>query len=695
MHYGDSRQRIRANISSALNMLRTAAVLVVLAAFPASWSLAEPSAPPDEWRTSGGSNSWDRYSPLDQINRENVANLHAVWHRDALDQTLKDQFPDLTPSNYFRGTPIVVNGVLYAPDGVGLVEAFDAATGQTKWVQHPVKATLKEAAGQSTRGVAYWRKVEDERIISIRGEYLYALDAKAGAPIPEFGESGRVWLDRHAKDHAKYFGFPGPLVVGDVIVVSGNGGGKAGYGYGDVGIEKESGPDNIRGYDVRDGKLLWTFHVMPTKDDPAYKTWGKGSAEYVGNMGAWAPMSADEQLGYVYVPLTAPTTSYYGGHRPGKNLYSDCLVALDARSGKLVWFHQLVHHDLWDYDLSVAPVLGDITVNGKRIHAVFASNKTAFLYVYDRATGRPVWPIKERAVPKSTVPGEESSPTQPFPTKPPAYDRQGFTEDDVIDFTPELHRRALEVVRHYQLGPLFTPPSLRTAGPNGKNGTLEMPGSEGGGNWNTGTFDPDTGIYYAVSWTKPFPSVLAKPTNPEATIDYVIVAIPDAVNGHARPSKAAEQMPGDFSNVSDEGMIRLELDGLPLVKPPYGRITALDLNQGTKLWMVPNGDGPRNHPLLKDLHLPPLGNFGRPAALLTKTLLFVGDGSDAVFGDGVSGPAQLRAYDKVSGQVIAHVDLPVGTTGGPMTYMVAGKQYIVVPVGGDSYGAGWIALAVQ
>src|SRR5580698_10292537 len=495
--------------ASVLRLVATAAAL--------SFILSAQSNSAGEWLTYGGDKGFSRYSPLDQINRDNVSKLGIVWGRPAVDPQIKDKFPDLSPSNYFRGTPIMVNGVLYAPDGVGLVEAFDAVTGRTKWVQQPVEPTLKEAAGESTRGVAYWHKGSEERIVSIRGQYLYAMDAKTGAPERDFGENGRLSLKRDTSDNAPYFGWPGPFIVNDVIVVGGHGGGRAAGGYGDGGFDAGAKPEDLRGYDIHSGGLLWTFHVMPRKGEPGYETWGKGSAEYMGNMAAWASMTADEQLGYVYVPLSAPTVSYYGGHRPGKNLYSDSLLALNVKTGKLVWYFQMVHHDLWDYDSATPPVLGDITVDGKRIKAVIASNKTGFLYVFDRVTGRPVWPIEERPVPQSTTPGEATWPTQPFPTKPPAFDRQGFTEEDLTDFTPELHRKALEIASQYKLGPLFTPPSLMA---DGKKGTLAMPSAWGTGNWNTGAFDPETGIYYAVSMTQPTAYGLKKATDPKATMDY-------------------------------------------------------------------------------------------------------------------------------------------------------------------------------
>lgn len=661
---------------STSRLTAVAATLILIAT-------AQTTPPKGEWSTYGGDKTWDRYSPLDQINAANVKDLTMVWNRPAVDPLIKNKFPDVGPSNYFRGTPIMIDGVLYAPDGLGLVEAFDASTGETKWVQQPVEPTLREAAGQSTRGVAYWRRGSEERLISIRGQYLYAMDAKTGAPERDFGENGRISLKRETPDDAPYFGFAGPFVVNDVIVVGGNGGGKANGGYGDGGFDPKARPEDIRGYDLHTGTLLWTFHVLPRKGESGYDTWGKGSAEYVGNMDAWASLTADEALGYVYIPLTAPTASYYGGHRPGKNLYSDALVCLDAKTGKLVWYYQLIHHDIWEYDAATPPVLGDITVDGKRIKAVIASNKTGFLYVFDRVTGKPVWPIEERPVPPSTIPGEEAWPTQPFPTKPPAMDRQGFSENDLIDFTPELHKKALEIASHFVMGPLFTPPTIIDDSPGGKKGTLILPSDWGAANWNTGAFDPETGMYYAVSMTLPASLGVRRNPDPNNPMLYGEGPPPERPRtpGQAQPER--EEFEG------------LSVDGLPLVKPPYGRITAYDMNQGTIAWMTPNGDGPRNHPLLKDLHLPPLGNIGRPVALLTKTLLFVADSSSAVMGGaGIRGPAKFRAYDKLNGKLIAELDLPVGATGGPMTYLENGRQLIVVPVGGKGYGAGWVAFAL-
>jgi quinoprotein glucose dehydrogenase len=623
----------------------------------------------------GGSKRLDRYSPLDQINRSTVAGLKVVWERPSVDASITSKYPDISPSPYLYGTPLVVDDMLYAPNAIGLVEAFEAQTGRTRWVQQPAGESLAEVAGSGVRTVAWWAKGSDRRIISMRGEYLHALDAATGQPIAGFGDKGRVWLDRGTPDKQKFIGFNGPIVVGDVIVVGGNGGGKAGGGYGDGGTEKDSRPENIRGYDVRTGKKVWEFDILPKAGQPGRETWGAGSADIVGNMGQWAPMSADEALGIVYVPLTAPTNPSYGGHRPGDNLYSNSLVALDARTGRKVWHYQMVHHDLWDSDNASAPALGDIRVNGRVVKAVMQPNKNGFLFVLNRVTGKPVWPIVERAVPQSTVPGEITSPTQPFPTKPPAFDRQGVTEDDLIDFTPEIRQKARELVAEYEIGPLFTPPSLISDAPGGKRGTLGMPGAWGSANWNTGAFDPETGVYYAVSMSQPGVFGVSKAKDGAPGMAYV-------------PGR------GGRSSANRSSAYGIGPEGLPLLKPPYGRITALDLNKGDKLWTVANGDGPRDHPLLKDLNLPPLGTIGRPAALVTKSLLFVGESSDVVLGAGIPGEAKFRAFDKASGQIVWETTLPAGTTSGPVSYMAGGKQYVVVAIGSAKAGAKWVAMAV-
>ncbi len=635
----------------------------------------------NEWSYFGGSKRFDRYSPLAQIDKSNAGRLQTLWTRPGLDKSIKDAFPDIMPSNYLRGTPILVDGVLYAPNAVGLVEAFDAATGATKWVQRPFAETLKEASGQSIRTVDYWKSGNDARIIAVRGEYLYALNPKDGVPIASFGDGGRISLNRRTPDEAAFFGFNGPIIVGDVIVIGGEGGGKAGGGYADGGDTKEARPEDIRGYDVRTGRELWAFHILPRPGEPGYDSWTPEAASYSGNMGAWAPLAADETLGIVYVPLSAPTNPFYGGHRPGNNLYGNSLVALDAKTGKLIWHFQMVHHDVWDMDNASPPTLADLKVDGKLIPAVIQPNKNGFLFVFDRRNGKPVWPIEERPVPQSTIPGEQLSPTQPFPTKPPAFDRQGITEDDLVDYTPELKAKAKAFVSQFHHGPLFTPPSIDESATGGKKGTLAMPGVWGAGNWNTGAFDPETGRYYAVSTSVPSIYALSKLTDPKATIAY----------GFDSSAGGIASRPPSYMTAYGPGP-----DGLPLLKGPYGRITAYDMHRGDKLWTVANGDGPRDLPGFKELNLPPQGNIGRPVALVTKSLLFLGDASDAVMGRaGIGGAATFRAYDKDTGAAIAAIPLPAGTTGGPITYMAGGRQIILVPFGGSDAGSGWMALGVK
>jgi quinoprotein glucose dehydrogenase len=625
-----------------------------------------------EWRYFGGDKAFTRYSPLDQINRDNVKNLKIVWRKPAVDPELVKTYRDLKVNTNFRATPVMINNVLYSPNGVGLVQALDPATGKTIWEQEPFGRTLEEVSASSMRGVDRWNDgsgADGDRLFLVRGEYLYALNGKTGKPYRDFGTQGRVSLHWNAPLSGLYSWTAGPIVIRDVVVVAGNT-----NGAGDSGFVKEASSEDVRGYDARHGRLLWTFHVVPKPGEFGNETWGNDSWKVAGDLGNWCCLTVDEELGYVYVALTAPTASYYGGWRPGDNLFSDSLVALDAKTGKRVWHFQMVHHDVWEYDTVGPAILGDITVDGRRIKAVIQPSKTGFLYVFDRATGTPVWPIVERPVPQSTTPGEHTSPTQPFPTKPPAFDRQGVTEDDLIDFTPQLRAQARELVKPFVLGSMFTPPSVKSDQPGGTKGTLLAPGVFGAGNWNTGAFDPETGMYYAVSHTVPTVYDLVKPLTPNATLEY-------GIDFQQRESNAVRR----HTDIAGP-------EGLPILKPPYGRITAMDLNRGEIRWTVANGNGPRDHPLLKDLHLPPLGVPTRAAPLLTKTLLFLGEGSDFSARTGLE--KKFRAFDKTTGAMLFEIELPSGTTGGPMTYLFNGKQYIVVAVGGRQESAEWVALAL-
>ena len=632
------------------------------------------------WHYFGGDNKFNRYSPLDQINANNVDQLKIVWRKDATAAWLQDDYDGLGSTKNLRSTPLLIDGVLYAQNIFGLVEAFDPATGETIWTQEPYQQTLLEAAGISSRGIAHWQRGIDQRLMTVRGSYLYALNPQTGETFPDFGreEPGRVNLAYSAENANNFALTTSPLVIGNTAVIGGflN-------GAGDGGNRKEAAPENIRGFDVRTGELRWEFNVVPRPGEFGYDTWGDGSAEWSGDIGSWGCLSADNELGIVYVPLGAPTSAYYGGHRPGDNLFANSLLALDAETGERVWHFQMIHHDLWEYDNSSPPILGDITVNDRTIKAVMQANKNGFVYVFDRTNGEPVWPIIETPVPQSIVEGEATSATQPIPTKPPAFDRQGIALDDLIDFTPALRNQALELVDKFTLGPLYTPPSPWIEG--GNQGTLTLPNTWGAGNWNTGAFDPETGMYFAVSYTKTDNLGIAPTTSDSATMTHTIA--------QGSPNATAIQ-------------------GIPLVKPPYGRVTALNMNTGELEWSVANGDGPRDHPLLKDLDLPPLGIPNRPAPLVTKSFLFVGEGSDAVIGTvpggsgAYDGPATgydeswrwgtlFRAYDKSSGNTVFEIDLLAGTTGAPMTYMHEGKQYIVVAVSSRATEPEWIALGLS
>jgi glucose dehydrogenase len=602
-----------------------------------------------------------KYSPLDQITAGNVKNLKIAWRHAAVDAKILHAFPTLHPLNNLRSTPLFVDDLLYASNALGFVEAMDPASGATVWAQQPLTTDIEAVQGASGRGVAYWTDGHDPRIFSVRGKYLFAFEPKTGKPIATFGQAGKVDLVDGLGTTRFGWTAPAPVVVRDVVVVGGQGRNET---PGEEGIP----PGDVRAYDVRSGTLRWTFHVIPREGEYGLDTWKDDSWKRTGSAKVWSMVSADEELGYVYVPLSSAANDWYGGHRPGDNLFSDTLVCLDARNGHRLWHRQLVHHDLWDYDLAAAPILADITVNGKKIRAVVQLTKTAQAFVFDRATGEPVWPIEERAVAPSSVPGEQAAPTQPFPTKPAPFDRQGLTIDDLIDFTPELRAEAIEIAKDYVLGPMYTPPTLKAKAAGAKKGTLYLPGWVGGANWTGAAFDPETAILYVPSVTAPFVGALIEGTSKETFL-------------YKRATEATLYLSGPR--------------GLPLTKPPYGRLTAIDLNRGEHVWMVPNGDGPRNHPALKGLNLPPLGQPGRAAPLLTRTLLFLGEGDPV----GLSVPPggggnAFRAYDKATGRVLWQTELPAGTTGAPMTYLYGGKQYIVVPIGGQAHSPEFVALSL-
>ena len=632
--------------------------------------VAQQGATDGQWRAFAADAGSTKYSPLEQINRDNVGDLRIAWSRPGVDQSIVDQVPNVRRRSLI-GTPLMVDGVLYSPNGVGLVEAFDPGTGETLWIQEPMDDGPEGyLAGTSTRGVAYWTDGTEGRILVQRQRYLYALDALTGQPYTDFGDGGRVDLTTGLQEGATYRWGGAPTVVRDVVVL--------GQSLTDTFLNKEAFRADVRAFDVRTGELRWIFHTISQPGEVGDETWEDGSWAYTGHAPVWSLFSADAELGYVYMPVTSSTSDMYGGHRLGDNLFSQSLVAVDAETGEYVWHYQLVHHGLWDYDPPTAPILMDLVVDGRPVRAVTQLTKQAFAFVFDRETGEPVWPIEERAVPQSQTPGERTSPTQPFPTKPPAFDRQGSTEDNLIDFTPELRAEALEIVQRYTTGPLFTPPSIVIDGPNGNLGTIELPGSQGGADVQGAAFDPETNMLYVPSITAPF-------------VADIIEGDPDRTN--LRYLKGTRRWIGGPQ-------------GLPLFKPPYGRITAFDMNAGEIVWQVPNGDGPRNHPAIRHLDLGPLGNPGRPSPLATGTLLFIGETAGLAAGGARVPPGMpveisanygepmFRAYDKANGDVVWEMELPARMTGAPMTYMHEGKQYIVVALQNEDWPAEFIALSL-
>jgi len=632
-------------------------------------AVAQYGAVDGGWQAYGADIGATKYTGLDQISPDNIDQLEEVWRRPVLDQYYRDMNPNQRFATNYVAAPVIQNGIAYIPNGVGLVEAFNPGTGETVWVQEPMGGAA-ELPGTVTRGVAYWSDGDDRRIIVQRGTWLYALNADTGAAITDFGNNGRVDLQLMPAEFERYRWGGVPMVVRDVIVI--------GQSMTDTFVDKEAERGDVHAFDVRTGALRWTYHTIPQQGEFGTESWQDRSWSYTGHAPVWALFSADEELGLIYMPISSSTNDMYGGHRIGDNLFTQSIVAVDADTGNRVWHYQMVHHGLWDYDPPAAPILMDITVDGIEVKAVTQITKQGFAFVFNRETGDPIWDIEERPVPQSTIPGEVTSATQPFPTRPAPFERQGATEDNLIDFTPELRAEALEIFNRYVTGPLFTPPSIRSDDPSGTQGTIQLPGSQGGADVQGAAFDPETGILYIPSITSPF-------------VADVLLGDPDT--GNLRYMKGGRRWIAGPR-------------GLPLFKPPYGRITAIDMNTGEHVWMAPNGDGPKDNPAIAHLDLGKLGYPGRPSPLLTKSLLFMGEGLTNQRGGGRippdmpiaiatnSGGNMFRAYDKETGDIIWEVELEAGTTGAPVSYLYEDKQYVLVSIGDSQHSPELVAFAL-
>jgi quinoprotein glucose dehydrogenase len=692
-----------------MHRLRALVSIVATLAAVAGLASAQPAAKDTEWPSYNADVRGSRYRPLDQINASNFNKLEVAWR-------FKTDSIGNRPEYKLEGTPLMVNGVVYAAAGSRRAAiALDGVTGELLWVHGEHEGARGGAAPRqlSGRGLAYWSDGKQERIFYITpGFRLIGLDAKTGALIPTFGKNGVVdlkldddqtisaWNDKGEWVPDLVHGEIGiqsaPVVAKDTILVG------AAFREGMTPKSMRNNKGYARGFDVRTGKRLWIFHTIPMKGEAGYDTWLNGSAEYTGNTGVWAQMSVDEELGLVYLPVESPTGDYYGGHRPGNNLFGESIVAIDLKTGQRKWHYQLVHHPLWDMDISSAPILADINVDGRAIKAVAVPSKQGFLYVFDRVNGQPVWPIEEKPVEKGIVPGEWYSPTQPFPTKPPAYSRNGVTPDVLIDFTPALHDQALTIASKYKLGPVFTPPVESKV--DGPLATLTLGTASGGTNWPGASYDPETHTVFAFACNScPEPIGLVPSPKEVSDMKYVlgmagqrfqIARGPGENAGADSPPPAKAPAPPAGGGAAFYG---LGVQGLPLFKPPYATISAINLDKGEIVWQVAHGDTPdaiRNNPALKGLNIGKTGqqtyNIG---TLVTKTLVIAGDGQVTTTPEHPRG-AMLRAYDKATGKEVGAVFMAAPQSGSPMTYMLNGKQYILLAISGGPYSGEYVAYTL-
>lgn len=619
-------------------------------------AVAQQGSTDGEWPSYAADAGSTKYTSLSQINADNFAELEIAWRWQSIDAELDFEAllgPDTEVGfGRLQATPLMIDGVLFLLTALNQVVALDAVDGEELWRYDPqvyMSGASNSPLGFHHRGVAWWSDGDDSRVLVTTNDgFIISLIAETGELDTAFA-GGRIdmtdGIPRAERDGFDYTGaqplggVSPPTVVGDVLVVQHITSNRPRF--------KERPPTWVRGYNIRSGELIWTFHTIPQAGEFGVDTWQEESWRYTGNGGVWTQMSADLELGYVYLPTEASTNDFYGGHRPGDNLFTQSLVALDASTGDRVWHFQMIHHGLWDYDTPAAPNLIDIVVDGRPIKAIAQVTKQGFTYVFDRATGVPVWPIIERPVPESTIPGERAAPTQPFPTKPPAFALQGLSADDLIDFTPELRAQAVSTLENFTFGPLFTPPTLPD---EGNRGTILMPGAGGGANWTGAGIDPETGVLFVPSSNSPTVPRMGTLAEDESNFNYFRLGFLG--------------VPGP--------------QGLPILKPPYATITAFDMNAGEILWQVANGDGAarvENNSALQGIDLPPLGGGGRHPVLVTSTLL--------IHGQSTGGTPKLIARDKSNGGELSAIDLPGNPSAAPMSFSVEDRQYIAISVSGQ------------
>jgi glucose dehydrogenase len=628
---------------------------------PSVGGLAQKAGKPVEWPVYGGDQEGTKYSPLTQINKDTVGRLALAWEW----QTGEAPRPEFgTTPGAFQNTPLMIDDVVYLSTPYNRVVALDADTGQEKWAFDPkAYEDGQVASGQGFvhRGVAAWRDGDRLRIFMNSRYHLYCIDAKTGHLVESFGTRGSIDLGEGLvwAINKKHYSNTSPPVVYKDLVILGN-------GVGDRLMYKNDPPGDVRAFNARTGKMAWSFHTIPQPGEFGNETWKNDSWSFTGHTNVWAPMALDERRGLVYLPVTTPSNDSYGGRRLGNTLFAESLVCLDAATGKRKWHYQLVHHGLWDYDPGSPPNLVTITVDGKKIDAVVQLSKQGFAYVFDRVTGVPVWPIEERPVPQSDVPGEETSPTQPFPTKPPAFTEQGATLDDAFDLTTELKAEAQAEMKKYRMGPLFTPPSME--------GTIVRPGVWGGANWGGGSYDPETGLLYLKTVGSAAVSRIQKfdPTAPRGRGRGAEGRGGEGRGAGGRAEDRSNDVDAEYTN---RGMPPTFRGSIPFFKPPYARVVAIDLNQGTIAWRVPFGDQPALREELAKLgvqNIPEkLGVQGPPGALVTKGgLVFIGGGD-----------TMLHAMDKMTGKDVWTAPTKE-TTGTPMTYQTrSGRQFVLICTG--------------